>query len=117
MFDIFSTEQCKDLVNSISLHGRLCKSLISMEECGELIQAISKLARTEADAVREGMNPKTAPDAAKHLDNLVEEVADVLICIQMLQLMYGFTDEEIEGWIIYKIKRQNDRDEEFVQKL
>lgn len=117
MNDIFTPTQCKALDDSIGLHGRLNKSFVSMEECAELIQAISKIARVEADALREGMNYKTAPDAAKHLDNLVEEVADVLICIQMLQLMYSFTDEEIEGWIDYKIKRQEKRDEEQVQEL
>ena len=62
-----------------------------MEECAELIQAISKMKR--------GIDAK---------DNLVEEIADVLICIEMLKQLYNVLDLDIESWIMQKQQRVMD---------
>lgn len=64
-----------------------------MEECAELIQAVSKRLRGKPD-----------PD-----DNLAEEMADVVICLHLLQDMYDVTDERLESWIDRKTERQAKR--------
>ena len=75
-----------------ALRTRL-QSVVCMEECAELIQAVSKRLRGKPD-----------PD-----DNLAEEIADVVICLHLLQDMYGVMDERLESWIDRKTKRQMER--------
>lgn len=65
--------------------------VIAMEECAELIQAISK-------QLRYGIN----------FDNLAEEMADVAICLEELKLMYG-NDGSVNMWIAKKIDRLRER--------
>ena len=56
----------------IKKNGIRYQSGIAQEECAELIQAISKCLRSkEAVPIKERMN-------------LIEEMADVMICIQQL---------------------------------
>lgn len=69
------------------------QSVVCMEECSELIQAVSKRLRGKPD-----------PD-----DNLAEEMADVVICLHLLQDMYDVTDERLESWIDRKTERQAER--------
>ena len=80
----------------IDFYGKKIQSTIAMEECAELIQAISKLIRYSADKVMLG-------------DNITEEIADVLICIEQLKLMYKIDDKAIQKWIDYKCQRQVER--------
>lgn len=63
-----------------------------MEECGELIQAISKMKR--------GKNNYT---------NLVEEMADVLISIELLKQIYNIDDNDLQGWIDFKVNRNYEK--------
>lgn len=63
-----------------------------MEECAELIQAISKAKRGKINR-----------------DNMIEEIADVLICIEMLKQMYMIPDEKINKWIEKKQAREAER--------
>lgn len=74
--------------NSIEHYGVDVQSTVCMEECAELIQAISKEKRGKHDY--------------KHL---AEEIADVLICISMLQDMYDIDGSDIQRWIEYKQER------------
>ena len=74
--------------NSIKHYGVDAQSTVCMEECAELIQAISKEKRGKHDD--------------KHL---AEEIADVLICISMLQDMYEIDSSDIQLWIDLKQKR------------
>jgi NTP pyrophosphatase (non-canonical NTP hydrolase) len=53
--------------------------VITMEECGELSSACSKLLRFGNEI--------------KHLDNILQEAGDVL-CMVSLLLEYGFIEEE-----------------------
>ena len=75
------------------------QSLIAAEELAELIQAISKMRRIGSDEI----------DALEAYDNLVSEVADVLICIHQLQQMYRIFDAEIQNKIDQKWKRTEAR--------
>lgn len=78
---------------SIEKYGKTMQSIVCMEECSELIQAISKRLRGKPDAT----------------DNLAEEMADVTICLHLLKEMYGITDEQLEEWIARKTSRQSKR--------
>lgn len=78
---------------SIRKYGKTMQSIVCMEECSELIQAISKCLRGKPDAT----------------DNLAEEMADVTICLCLLKEMYGITDAQLEEWIARKTARQSKR--------
>lgn len=78
---------------SVERFGTRLQSVVCMEECSELIQAINKRLRGKSD-----------PD-----NNLAEEMADVVICLHLLQDMYDVTDERLESWIDRKTKRQKER--------
>ena len=78
---------------SIEKYGKETQSIVCMEECSELIQAVSKRLRGKPDAT----------------DNLAEEMADVIICLYLLKEMYGITDEQLEEWIARKTSRQSKR--------
>lgn len=80
------------IADSIQHYGKNNQSTVCMEECAELIQAISKAKRGKIDR-----------------DNMIEEIADVLICIEMLKQMYMISDEKINKWIEKKQAREAER--------
>ena len=67
---------------SVDHYGEEIQSTVCMEECAELIQAISKAKRGKINR-----------------DNMIEEIADVLICIEMLKQMYMISEDKINKWI------------------
>ena len=73
----------------VNEYGSDIQSTICMEECAELIQAISKMKRGNDNR-----------------DNLIEEMADVLIVLSQLRVIYGVTDDEIIEWLDGKQDRQ-----------
>ena len=77
------------IAESILHYGKNNQSTVCMEECAELIQAISKAKRGKIDR-----------------DNMIEEIADVLICIEMLKQMYMISDEKINKQIKKKQARE-----------
>lgn len=78
---------------SIEKYGKTMQSIVCMEECSELIQAVSKRLRGKPGAT----------------DNLAEEMADVIICLYLLKEMYDITDEQLNEWIARKTARQSKR--------
>ena len=82
----------KIISESIQHYGKNNQSTVCMEECAELIQAISKAKRGKINR-----------------DNMIEEIADVLICIEMLKQMYMISDEKINKWIEKKQAREAER--------
>lgn len=80
------------IAESIQHYGKNNQSTVCMEECAELIQAISKAKRGKINR-----------------DNMIEEIADVLICIEMLKQMYMISDEKINKWIEKKQAREAER--------
>lgn len=82
----------KIIVESIQHYGKNNQSTVCMEECAELIQAISKAKRGKINR-----------------NNMIEEIADVLICIEMLKQMYMISDEKINKWIEKKQAREAER--------
>lgn len=82
----------KIIIKSIQHYGKNNQSTVCMEECAELIQAISKAKRGKINR-----------------DNMIEEIADVLICVEMLKLMYMISNEKINKWIEKKQAREAER--------
>ena len=78
----------------IGFYGPDAQSMVHMEECAELIQAISKMRR----------NPNN-----ETYENLVEEAADVLICIEQIQEIYEIPDHHLQQVIEKKCARQEER--------
>ena len=86
----FTSNQLHTMGLVIQKHGENKQSLMACEELAELIQAVSK--------VRRKYNRET-------LDNLVEEIADAMIMIEQLKIMYNLDMEDIEDIIDLKMKR------------
>ncbi len=76
---------------AIATFGGELQSMVAMEECAELVQAISKCIREPHDE-----------EVRKHL---VEEMADVTICMEQLKSIYDVTDLELDAWTASKLGR------------
>ena len=66
--------------------------VIAMEELAELQQAISKM-------IRYGNN------STFNRDNLEEEIADVMICLEWVKEYYNLSEERIKDWYVMKQER------------
>jgi NTP pyrophosphatase (non-canonical NTP hydrolase) len=90
---------------TLERYGIERQSLVAMEELAELQKAISKLVRNPEE--------KTKPLEFKGLrNNLIEEMADVLICMDQLIEFYKISQYEIQDIIQAKQERQAKRLEE-----
>lgn len=76
------------IVESIKHYGKSIQLTVAMEECSELIQAVSKEIRGKHDKA-----------------HLSEEIADVLISIEIIKQACGVTESEVNEWIDYKQER------------
>jgi NTP pyrophosphatase (non-canonical NTP hydrolase) len=83
----------------IARYGADAQAMVHMEECAELIQAVSKM--------RRAANAGKDDDAARY--NLVEEIADCLICMKQMQEIYGISDHDIQLMVDRKCRRQEAR--------
>lgn len=84
----------------IAMNGSVNQSIIAMEELAELQQAISKSIRS--------MNgdPFVKYDTRQQL---ITEMADVLICLNQLKMIYDISDEEIDSMMELKERRTQER--------
>ena len=80
---------------NIKAHGTDFEAGIAMEECAELIQAISKVKRYGF--------------VGKYKDNLLEEIADVAIMMGQIIYLAGIDRKDIDEVIDYKLNRQLER--------
>jgi NTP pyrophosphatase (non-canonical NTP hydrolase) len=78
----------EDIINHFGVNRQ---SRQAMEECGELIQAINKMLRYPDDEV-------------KRIE-LIEEIADVLIMIVQLKIIFDIEQSEIRRMMNYKKSR------------
>lgn len=86
-------------------YGIKMQSLVAMEELAELQKAISKLVRNSEE--------KTKSLEFKGLrHNLIEEMADVIICMDQLKEYYNINHAEIQSTIASKQAIQAKRLEE-----
>lgn len=82
------------LQDAINTYGRDSQINIAMEELAELIQASSKFNRDNSDR--------------STVDNISEEMADVIIMIGQLEMIFG-NEEDIIAFIDSKLKRLYNR--------
>ena len=90
----------------IDFYGDGAQALVHSEECSELIQAISKNYRVRS-------NPATIYERELAHLNLIEEIADVLVCIEQMMEIHKISEAEIQGFIYRKCARQVDRLREY----
>ena len=83
----------------IASYGADAQAMVHMEECGELIQAISKMRRAR----------NRGADESEAYDNLVGEMADLLICLEQMQEMYEIPNHVLQNEILRKCVRQEAR--------
>ena len=89
-------EEREIIIKAIDKWGWQIQTVVCMEECSELIKECSKMLRGKGNR-----------------DHLAEEIADVYICLEMLQLMNGLPYfEDIEPEFDRKIERLKKRIEE-----
>lgn len=81
-------EKMEEIIN---FYGKEKQCNLAMEECAELIQAINKCLRYPNDIERCG--------------NLLEEIADVIIMICQLTVIFDIYQEEIDLMVDMKEKR------------
>lgn len=81
------TDRKKTYTNALVRYGDRHQMDIAIEEMAECTQAICKIKR-----------------GGENFSNLAEEVADVLICMEQLRMMFNI-DEMVEYWMDYKIAR------------
>lgn len=96
----------RQIINeTLDRYGIERQSLVAMEELSELQKAISKLVRNPEE--------RTKPLEFKGLrHNLIEEMADVLICMDQLIVFYKIKQKDIQELIQAKQERQAKRLEE-----
>lgn len=82
----------------IEYYGKASQLGIATEECAELIQAISKMTRAK--------DTKEYEEAKSHL---IEEIADVIVCIDQLKTIFNISDAKISEVANFKIHRQMER--------
>ena len=83
------------LEKAIEKWGKEAQTVVAMEECAELIKECSKMLRGQGN-----------------IDHLIEEIADVLICLDELEVMYNIDNRDVLTEIVYKLERLEKRLEE-----
>lgn len=83
----------------IDKYGENYCTRIAMEECAELIQTVNKMNRLN----------RGYEDYNSAKNNLIEEIADVLICIEQLKLIYNIADDDIQSVLNKKYQRNLER--------
>lgn len=80
---------------AIAVNGEECQKTKCIEEVGEFLQAMGKLAEA-----KEKGDPELITAALQHLH---EEIADALIMLHQMRLIYG--PAEVDRMVIFKICR------------
>lgn len=88
----------KQLLELISHYGTDETLTIVIEECLELGKCITKYKREK--------NPE---NLEYHRDRIIEEIADVVICIEMLTMLFGIKEEELRIETEVKMQRNLER--------
>lgn len=90
-------------MRSIARYGKDTQTTVCMEECAELIQAISTLKRYNPE------DPTNKVGRSELVENLYEEMADVLICFDLLTEIYGLKPSDVRRMIDHKVWRMKRR--------
>lgn len=85
-------EDIEIMKSAIRKNGKVMQTVVAIEEMSELQKELTKYIRGNGNR-----------------DNLTEEVADVLIMITQILLMYQISDENITEVINFKLNRLKER--------
>lgn len=86
-------------------YGYEAQSNQLVEECAELIQAVSKYRRAVA-----GLGQPIAEEKkAVALENLIEEIADVEIMLEQVKYLLQIPEDELDAVKLYKVNRTRER--------
>lgn len=83
------------LEKAIEKWGKEAQTIVAMEECAELIKEGSKMLRGQGN-----------------IDHLIEEIADVMICIEQLEIIYDIDNGDVLTEQVFKLDRLEKRLEE-----
>lgn len=87
---------CAEIIKeAIEKWGNELQTVVCMEECSELIKECSKMLRGKGNK-----------------SHLIEEIADVKICLVMLEKMYEISAIDVNAVMLEKIERLKKRIEE-----
>lgn len=89
------SDEIEIMRSAIRKNGRPMQTVVAIEEMSELQKELSKFIRGKGNR-----------------DNLIEEVADVLVMITQIQLMYHIPDDEVERIMHLKLNRLKERMEQ-----
>ena len=107
---INSAAYLSDIESIVSARSYITNHFIAAEECGELTQAISKMVRYIDGRVDDGdMKKDDAGMYMKLADHILEEAADVLICIYTLMKVYGFNSDDLDDQVKWRMRRNLER--------
>lgn len=90
-------------MRSIAWYGADMQTTTCMEECAELIQAISKLKRYNPE------DPNNKVSRNELIENLLEEMADVQICFNLLVAIYELRPSDLRRMIDHKMWRMKQK--------
>lgn len=90
----------KKLRNIADHYGYEAQSRQLIEEMAELTQAINKMWRVDATPC--GKTDKSHVEAYKHI---IEEIADVEICLEQVKWLLNIDESVLEEWKVMKIER------------
>ena len=90
-------------MRSIERYGIDAQTTVCMEECAELIQAISKLKRLDQE------DPNNMVRRTELIENLYEEMADVQICFDLLFEIYALKLSDMRRMIGHKVWRMKQK--------
>ena len=78
----------------------------TMEECGELVKAISKYNRCN------GIGQKTEVNLGQAFGGMVNEIADIEICLEQLKYLMGIEEvvEEAKDVAFKKVAKRYEQD-------
>lgn len=86
-------------------YGYEAQSNQLIEECAELIQAVSKYRRSGAKAGQ----PIVDYEILVAFDNLIEEIADVEIMLEQVKYLLQIPEDELEAVKLFKVNRTRER--------
>lgn len=92
-------------MRSIARYGIDAQTTVCMEECAELIQAISKRFDPE--------DPNNMVSRTELIENLYEEMADVQICFSLLFEIYELKTSDMQRMIGHKLWKMEAQGEKF----
>ncbi len=98
------------LINIVKHYDNDAQIRQLIEEMAELTQALNKLWRAEQGYINEYYDGYKKGAAVKICrESVIEETADVMICLKELKYILGVSDEEIKQYIDVKLNRQLER--------